>query len=89
MTTRAKSISIAIYRNSICKYIINLLKNDKFYPNFNIFYRLSIKTLTKKTPQMHFDTCGVNIIFFVVIQFPFRVLLVILQGTLLLLRRRY
>lgn len=42
MTTRAKSISITIYRNSICKYIINLLKNDKFYPNFNIFYRLSI-----------------------------------------------
>lgn len=43
MTTRAKSIRIAIYRNSICKYIINLLKNDKFYLNFNIFYRLSIK----------------------------------------------
>lgn len=78
MTTRAKSIRIAIYRNSICKYTINLSKNNKYYRNFNIFYRFSIKH-KQKTPQMHFDTCGVNIIFFVIIQFPFRVLLVILQ----------
>ena len=50
MTTRAKSISITFYRNSICKYIINLLKNDKFYLNFNIFYRLSIKTTSAHMP---------------------------------------
>ena len=43
MTTRAKSISITIYRNSICKCINYLLKNDKFGLNFKIFYRLTIK----------------------------------------------
>lgn len=50
MTTRAKSIRITIYRNSICKYIINLLKNDKFYLNFNIFYRLSINITSSHMP---------------------------------------